>query len=1039
MKKLLFNLYNRFDLKTNLLFAMAFLLMPMSVFAQIKVTGSVIDDLGEVVGASVIVKETGQGTVTNLSGAYSIDVPNENATLQFSFIGYQTQEIKVGNQSVINVKLQENAQLLDDVVVLGFSVQTRKADLSTSVGVLENLETNKARPVANAESMLQGQIAGVTVVNNGGDPTSTPSINIRGMGSQSNESALWVVDGVPGAPFNINDVESIVVLKDAASAAIYGAQSGSAGVIMVTTKKAKSGAPTVTYQGSVGFSQATNKPQSLTTDQQRSVREQAYAVNGATLSSAWYSDEMSQTKTDWVNEIFRTGLFQRHYAAVSGGTENFANSISFNYNNVEGTLLGTYNKTMGLRYNGSAKINKYITINEDLSWSINNKRGTNTDSGYNGVIWNAMSMPRSAAAYYADGSYGGTASQGNAEVAALHGDLINPLRILNAHSLINKTDNLSTTTNLSIHDILPGLRFNSRFTYRAENYFYKRFDPIRPELGKPYLTNSLEYETSSGYFWETENRLTYDNTFGKHTVGALFATTANKQRYRQFGISATGFENENDANQYLNYASNYNIPTDNYLYPDNNVALVARLSYSYNDRYFVTASWRRDYAGRLANGNKSGDFPSITGAWKISNERFFKKSDIISLLKVRASWGRIGNLGAVSYGYSSPTLSLINYPNDGGQVGGTVTSNRYDYRNAVNANLTWETSESLDLGIDINMFKDRLSISADYFSKRTFNLIQAQTMNWPNAIGLNAMLINQGEIKNRGVEVSASWRESINKNWSYFVSGNMTVLNNWVSDIGISNNDGTKGVWSHNNSFRGTLIPFQTAEGQPLYTYYLVKNLGIFQTDEEAASYVDKEGNRIQPSAKAGDLKFEDINGDGKIDSNDRQYMGSYLPKITYALTTGFTYKDLSFSIMLQGAAKSKAFNATKYTFLNEAEGSFNRSVDILNAWPATNNIPRLNSSDPNQNFSLASDWYLEDASYLRIKNVTLSYDFTKLLNNVEYLRTRNGALQAYVSIDNLATFTKYTGIDPEVGGIGLDQGKYPVSRVFSLGLTLTY
>ena len=238
----------------------------------------------------------------------------------------------------------------------------------------------------------------------------------------------------------------------------------------------------------------------------------------------------------------------------------------------------------------------------------------------------------------------------------------------------------------------------------------------------------------------------------------------------------------------------------------------------------------------MANGNKSGDFPSITGAWKISNERFFKKSDIISLLKVRASWGRIGNLGAVSYGYSSPTLSLINYPNDGGQVGGTVTSNRYDYRNAVNANLTWETSESLDLGIDINMFKDRLSISADYFSKRTFNLIQAQTMNWPNAIGLNAMLINQGEIKNRGVEVSASWRESNNKNWSYFVSGNMTVLNNWVSDIGISNNDGTKGVWSHNNSFRGTLIPFQTAEGQPLYTYYLVKNLGIFQTDEEAAS-----------------------------------------------------------------------------------------------------------------------------------------------------------------------------------------------------------
>ncbi len=1024
------------------------LLIPVGTFAQsFTVSGTVSDKNGAIVGASVLVKDTTIGVSSDATGNFELTIPGTQAVLEVSFIGYKTREVAVSSTVThVNVLLEEDAQRLEDVVVLGFGASARRADLSTSVGVLENVESNKTRPVTSTESMLQGQIPGVTIVAQGGDPTSTPSVTVRGVGSQSGENVLWVVDGVPGAPLNMNDIESIVILKDAASAAIYGAQSGAAGVILVTTKKAKSGAPSVTYEGNFGVRTATNLPQSLTVDEERRVREASLAVNGAQLPAAWNSPEMSQTRTDWIDEIFRTAIYQRHQVSVQGGTKRLSNRLSFNYNDDEGTLLSTYNKTASVRYNGSYRINDYITISEDAMYSNNKKRGTNTDSGYSGVIWLAMSMPRSARAYYDDGSFGGTSEIGSDDVAGLHGDLINPIRQLRAHSLIDKTQKFSTTTNLSIQNILPGLKFNSRFTYRDESNLYKRFDPMRTEPGKPYLTNELEYSTYNFWFWETENSLTYDNTFGRHTVGALLATTANKQAGRKFSVKGTGFENEDEIYQYLNMAANYEDPADSYYSPDANVAIVGRLSYSFDDRYFVTASWRRDYAGRLPKNRKSADFPAVTGAWKLSSEPFFPTNDVVSMVKLRASWGRIGNLGSIDYAYGAATLGILDYGYEPGQVGNSTNSNRV-YPLARNYDLTWETSEQTDLGVDIDLFKNRLSITADVYWKRTYDLIQQQTMGWPNAMGLAAPLVNLGEIRNRGFELSANWKEQVNKDWSYFVGGNFSILKNWVSDIGVRNDDGSKAVWTHNYAFRNLNNIYQTAEGEPLYSYYLIHSAGIFQSDEEAAAYTwtnpeTGEVSRIQPNAKAGDLKFVDYNNDGKIDANDRQYMGSYMPKITYALTAGFSWKNLSFSVMLQGAARTKAFNATKLTYLNEAEGSFNRSREILNAWSPTNtstNIPRLNSSDPNGNFTTVSDWYLEDASYLRIKNVMLSYDLSSLLRRSKHFADRNSSLSVFVNAENLYTFTNYTGIDPEVGGVGLDSGKYPISRVFSFGINLTY
>lgn len=685
-----------------------------------------------------------------------------------------------------------------------------------------------------------------------------------------------------------------------------------------------------------------------------------------------------------------------------------------------------------MRYNGKMQLNKWITISEDLVWKNTTSRSKETDNdAYTGPILSAVYMPASATIYNPlDGSYGGTTTEDPAYIekygsnfADAHGDAVNPVRLLEAENLYNKTSDVWSTTSLEIGNVLPGLKFVSRFTYNLQNYYYKKFNPIRDEVGKPNLSNNVQEQSYRMDAWKTENTLTYDNTFGKHTVGALFSTTAD--HYSKRGLEAIGKDLSSEAAylQYMAYANSTEV-LDYLTGPDANVSMIARLAYSYDDRYFVTASWRRDYAGRLPKEHNFGDFPAVTLGWKISNEKFFKKNDIVNLLKLRASWGRVGNLGSIDYNYKSPLLSKNTY-SEQAQYG--VTSNQLwnnfaYYSTALNPNLTWETSEQYDLGLDMEMFNNRLSLSMDYFDKRTFNLIQPQPMNWPSTMGLDAMLVNLGEVRNRGFELSIGWNDRINKNFSYFVTGNFSYLKNWVSDIGVKNEDGTPGVWTDDKSFRSVKDIYQTTEGEPLNSFHLIQTAGIFQSDEEAAAYVDKNGKRIQPDAKKGDLKFVDYDGDGTIGFGDRQYMGSATPKTTFAWTLGFTWKKLSFSAMFQGVGGAQAMNVSKYMLLSDVEGNFNRSREILNAWSPDNrgsNIPILSKNDNNGNFSTASDWYLEDASYLRLKNVTLSYDLSDVFCKWSHLNDRNSRLSVFLSGENLATITRYSGMDPECGGVG--------------------
>lgn len=1042
-------------------FYRAFLLLLMGLltsagaYAQkISVTGSIKDPTGlPIIGGTVSVKGTTNGVITDADGNFRLSA-NKGDVLVFSYVGYSSQEMRASDKPM-SVILREDPKLLDEVVVLGYGAQTRKQDLSASVGVIDNVDQLATHPVSSTEGLLQGQLPGVTVTSNGGDPTATPNVVIRGQGSQNGDNVLWVVDGVPGAPISsMNDIESIVVLKDAASAAIYGAQSGAGGVILVTTKKATKGAPSLSYDGLFGIRQASNLIKPLNAEQELAMRQASYANAGMGVPDGWNPEKnpwIATTRTDWMDAIFRTAPYQRHNVALNVGTDNFTNRLSFSYDDDQGVLINTYNKNLSIRYNGKMQLNKWVSITEDLVWKNTDSRSKDTENdATTGPILSAVYMPASATIYNPlDGSYGGTTTEDpdyiakyGSNFADAHGDAVNPVRLLRAESLLNKTSDLWTTTTLEVGNVLPGLRFVSRFTYNLTSNYYKKFNPIRDEVGKPNLSNNLQesaYRTSA---WKTENTLTYDNSFGAHTVGVLLSTTAD--HYESRGLSATGYDlsDESAYLQYLAYASNFEV-ADYLTGPDANVSLIARLAYSYDDRYFVTASWRRDYAGRLPKENNYGDFPAVTGAWKISNERFFHKSDLVGLLKLRASWGRVGNLGSIGYNYKSALLSrdeIFDERSPFGITTGATWGNVIYNSTALNPDLTWETSEQTDIGVDLSMFRDRLSLSLDYFDKRTYNLIQSQTMNWPTTIGVDAMLVNLGEVRNRGLEVSAGWNDRVGKDWSYFVSGNFSYLRNWVSDIGVRNADGTPGVWTNDTRFRSIPYMYRTAEGEPLNSFYLIETDGIFQSDEEAAAYVDKDGNRIQPNAKAGDLKFVDANGDGRITDADRRYMGSAMPKTTFALTLGFSWRKLSFSAMLQGVGGAKAAYVGKYMLLNDADGNFNRSSEILDAWSPTNrdsDIPRLSKNDLNGNFSTASDWYLEDASYLRLKNVTLSYDLTDVVRRWGHLGRRNSSLTVFLSAENLVTLTRYSGMDPECGG--WDALKYPVSRVFSLGVKLTY
>ncbi|WP_086593651.1 SusC/RagA family TonB-linked outer membrane protein [Hymenobacter crusticola] len=1000
--------------------------------AERPINGKVKDKSGQSLpGVTVILKGTNNGTVTDTEGNFQLTVTEpEQAVLVFSFVGYETRELRVADQASFDITLSDAAQGLDEVVVIGYGTAKRE-NITTAVSTLPNPEKIAQRPISNVQDMLQGNVAGVTVLQNGGDPSATARVVIRGAGTLNSESPLYVVDGMPyyGGPLNPNDIASITVLKDAAAAAIYGAQAAS-GVIVVTTKSGKSGTPRVTIDTYQGWQTAYKLPHALNAAEQAAAYNQAADNAGVGRPAAHDATKNpwgQVTRTDWMDEIFRTGSIYNLNATVSGGNDRGRFLTSFGYHNREGLLLNTNLKRYTLRLKSDYDISPKITVGQNVYINQTNARGTNTSNSYSGSIINAIYMPSAAPVRNPDGTFGGVTPMAPApefQFAGAYGDVYNPVALLKRPTVSSPLLNLNGIGYVE-YNPLANLKFRSSFSLDLQRESYKRFDPRIPEPGRANTMNYLTQNQTDRNRWIWDNQVSYQKSLGKHFFDLTAVYSAQRTNYEYYSVQAQNFDREDDWYQYIGNAKEFVQRPGSDVWQDALTSAIGRLTYSYADRYFLTASLRRDQTSRLSRFN-SDYFPAVSGAWKISSEPFFNLKGV-QTLKLRGSWGQIGNIQSVAYyAYNVPLVTGQSY------LGSTPAySTGYYINKQSNPDLKWERSETFDAGLDLGLLDNRLTITADYFQKYTRGLILAVAPNTSAGVGEGATS-NVGTVLNKGFELGVGYNDQVG-DLRYQVNGNVATLKNRVEDLDGYGSD----FIQHTDNVRTQLYPYRSAPGQPLYAYYLIPNEGLFRSAQEVAAYTNGEGKLIQPNAKPGDLKFRDVNGDGKIDDNDRVYRGNAMPKLTYGLTLGGQWKGFDISMFWQGVSGVKLFNGYKFSTYNAGLQGYNLDSRVLGTWTPENpnaDIPRLSTADANQNFSRVSDWYLENGSYLRLKNLTIGYTLPPSFTD----RVRTGtSLRFYATVENLATFTKYSGLDPEVGGIGLDVGSYPLPRTFTVGLNL--
>ncbi|MGL4851388.1 MAG: SusC/RagA family TonB-linked outer membrane protein [Phocaeicola sp.] len=1007
-----------------------------------RIKGIVTDSSGEsIIGANVIVKGAAIGVITGFDGDFELEVP-KNAILEISYIGYVTQEVAVKDRNSLNIQLKEDTQLIDEVVVVGYG-DSRKKDLSMAVASTKLDATAKGRP-GGVEGMLQGKMAGVTISSNGGDPMSSPTITIRGQGSRSEDKVLYIVDGVPGAPFNAEDVESITVLKDAASAAIYGAHVGSGGVIVVTTKQAQSGKPRVEANMFFGIQSAAKLPEVTTAEDYVRLRTDAARASGisvpAGLDPSIYAYGQT-TRTDWIDEIFRTAGIQHYAASITGGSEHMKAFASISYDKKEGILLNTHKEKIGARVNVDFKINDKVSFTQRVNFEHDNGQGNINTSSHTGVIAQAMFMPRSATireydqqgnpvlASNGSHAYGGTVPQwaSNLGVAGTFGEVQNPVAMLERLRQYQPDQRLFSTSTLTIKPI-TGLTLKSDFSASTRNAQYQAFNMRVPEIGKPNDQNSKEISNTAEKSWLWESTATYATQINdKHMLSLMAGYTMGYDNYRYNYTQVFDFPYEDDWSHDFSNGTNWVKEKPSELFTEESkVSTFGRVAYSYDDRYFFTGSVRYDATSKLYN---RGDiFSAVSGAWKISSEPFFQNLlPVVSLLKLRASWGQIGNIASVGRYAYNVKLTTSPYFTYFGNIGQNAVQG-VSLATFQNNDLVWETSEQTDLGFDLNLFNDKLSIAVDYFVKDTKDLIEEMTV--PSVAGIqNAPLGNVGKVRNSGWEFGVEWADQT-KTLNYSIGANLSTLKNEVLSLG------DRDYMAHTTDIR-SMRPLQSAVGQSWYSFYLIESAGLFRSEEEIAAH-SKDGVLIQPNAKPGDLKFIDANNDGIINDNDRVYMGSYAPKYTFALNGSLSWKNFDFAVMFQGVAGNKIFNGTKVMTYPTDQG-FNLSTDLLDSYTynPSSNIPRLTMSDENKNYSTVSDFFLEDGSYLRLKNLTVGYTLPQ--SWMTKMGCAGTNLRFYASGENLFTITGYSGMDPEVGRMGLDGGRYPVARVFNFGLNLNF
>jgi tonB-linked outer membrane protein, susC/ragA family len=981
------------------------MLLPMCMFAQqITVQGVVKDQTGEtVIGASVMEKGTTNGTITGIDGDFSLNM-SPNGTLVVSFVGYKTQEVQVKGQKQLQVVLSEDAEMLDEVVVIGYGTM-KKSDLTGAVSSIGNKDI-KDSPVSNLGQAIQGKISGVQIVD-AGKPGDNVSIKIRGLGSINNCDPLVVIDGVPTdlglSSLNMADVERLDVLKDASATAIYGSR-GANGVVMITTKRGTEGKGKLAVSASYSFQNATNVPSLLNAAQYAELSNDMMVNSGRNPNPEWANPSELGAGTDWVDELLRTGVMQNYTVSYSGGNEKSHYYVSGGFLDQSGIVKSVNYRRFTFQSNSDAQVLKWLKFSNNITFSADTKKS----GSYN--IGDALKALPIYPVKNEDGSWSGP--DGNSE---WYGSTRNPIGPTELNK--SQTDGYNFLANLTAElTFTKWLKFKSTFGYDAKFWFIDNFTPKYNWKPTPTEETSRYKSDNKSFTYLWDNYFLFDHTFAeKHRVGLMAGMSAqwNTNDYLNAQKNVFMFDNvhEMDNGEEM-YAIGGN-ETEWAL-----LSYMARVNYSYEDRYLLTATIRRDGSSRFGKKHRWGTFPSVSVAWRASQEKWFPKNDYINDLKVRAGYGVTGSQASVgNYSYlASYNTSVYPFGISSGNQTALVSST------LANPYIHWEEVAQTNIGFDASLFNSRVMFSFDAYLKETRDMLVKASI--PITSGFEdttTTYTNAGKVRNQGIEMSL---HTINLTGELGWETNLTATynKNKIKDL---NSDVPYYINQINNSYVTML-----AKDYPINVFYGYVTDGIFQNQSEVNTHA------VQPGAEPGDIRFRDLNNDGVINDSDRTVIGNPNPSWLFSMNNSLSYKGFELSVFLQGIAGNKIYNANNIDNTGMA-AAYNQTTDVLKRWQGegtSNSMPRAVFGDPNQN-TRVSDRFVENGSYLRLKNITLSYTFPKQW--LQKAQIENARLS--LSCENVATITGYSGFDPEVGINGIDQNRYPISRTFSLGLNFNF
>jgi len=982
------------------------------------VTGTVTDVSGEpIIGANIRIKGTTTGTITDIDGNFSIEAKPQSV-IEVSYIGYLTQETVINNQKSIRFLLKEDTKTLDEVVVIGYGVQ-KKADLTGSVA---NINTEKLNTQSNANigQALQGKIAGVDIVSQGGAPGSGTRIMVRGIGTLNNASPLYIVDGMYMNSIdhiNPNDIASIDVLKDASSAAIYGSRAAN-GVIIVTTKEGSNteGKPIIDLSVNLGISTASKFLDMLDAKGWAEVTTIArQAIGKPALDMA--TDLANKPDNDWQDIMFRPALMQNYNLSVKGGGKYSTYYTGLGYFNQDGIVKGTNYQRYNIQSKNDYKRGIFSAgTNLIISFSHDKPLHQELRGGMIGTI--LQSVP--TLEKYDDtreGGYGGT-----------YGDVVNiphPLAIIDDNIMDRYNENVKIFANLYAQiELFKGLKYKLNLT---PDFSFERYKNYLNKYDFGLATNSITQLTERQRRRRNilvENLLTFDRTFGEHKISALAGYTYQDSRFRHIQAYGEGLPQGLEEID----AATTNRSNEGNSWRSVLTSILGRVFYSYQNKYLFTATIRRDGSSKFGKNNRYGYFPSFSLGWNVAEEKFMENVHWLDQLKLRGGYGVLGNQEIDNYQYSSTITTGINYPDgNGGLLQGAFP------KNFANPDIKWEETAMTNVGIDFMAFNNRLSLTADYYVKNTKDILLTVPIPISSG-GANDPIRNAGKIRNNGFEFNLGWMDQPNPDISYGINLIGSFNKNKVIAMG-SESRSIKGGSTNQN-----ITTSETKAGYPIGGYWLISTAGYFNSQEEVDAYA-KDGKKIQPAAEPGDIKFVDANNDGVINDDDRVFQGSPFPDFTFALNGNMRYKNFDLSIGLQGVLGNKIYNATRQTLEDVTKGS-NFLASCLDYWTPENknaSHPRLTWDDPNRNTRAESDRYLENGSYLRLRSVQLGYTFpqTWFKGAIQHARV-------YINAENLFTITSYSGYSPDVNADnanyrGFDNFIYPTNRTFMLGLNVTF